>query len=127
MFLEKLRTMLKRKTLSESEIIARLDPWSLAVAVGVTNGSVYASNGQLGMLTFDSWWNLVNKDDWRKIGVSDQAIRQALQSYARANSHKHMNQVMHEEELNRGLARGIVLGPGQSMEIQIPFVVKDEK
>lgn len=104
---------------SHEEITSKLEPWTLACAVGASNGTIYAS-GQRGLLNLKTWLRLVNRDGWQHLtGASMGRIDAAIRVYVRANQHKHMNAVLREEEQRRGLQPSITIGPGESVRFEI--------
>jgi hypothetical protein len=84
------------------------------------NGSAYGEIGSRGRLDFDLWFRCVEKSSWKSTGTNEAKVRDALRSYAQKNQHKHMKQVMQEEQSRRGVPLSVVLGPGESIEIAIP-------
>lgn len=110
------------KTTDNNDIIAKLNPWLLACAVGAMNGSIYGAVGASGLMDFDSWLRLVRRDDWQALtGVPDSVTEQALRSFAVANKHRHMAEVCADEERRRGLQPAPILGPGESMTVSFPL------
>jgi hypothetical protein len=101
---------------TNEEIIARLEPWVLACAVGAANGSIYGKIGAPGRLNLNLWLLCVNRSDWNT-GVSEAKTEAALRRYVSLHRHQHMNDVLHEEETRRGMKHSVTLGPGESMTI----------
>jgi len=106
---------------SDDAIIAALDPWTLACAVGADNGTV---GGRY--MGFDLWLDL-SKQNWlpeakERLGfLTGTRIIAALRSYVAANRHLHMSAVMAMEQQKRGQHPSPVLGPGESMTIEVPL------
>lgn len=88
--------------LNREQIIAQLDPWVLACAVGAMNGSIYGNIGSRGHLNFDLWFYLLNKDRLERIGPLGD-LRESLRWFAFQNRNFHMFEVMREECRKRGL------------------------
>lgn len=102
---------------TDNEIAAKLEPWTLACAVGAANGTIYGP-GQGGMLTLDLWLHCVQRKKWQSLtGVSDARTEKAIRSYVKLHRHQHMNDVLREEEARRGITPSVVLGPGESMTV----------
>lgn len=102
---------------SDERIIAAVDPWMLACAVGAENGTVGIRIG------FDSWFRSSSRN-WlsaaaKDSGASEQQIRSALRRFVRRNLKRHMNEVLDAECRRRGLAAPIVLGPGEEVTITV--------
>jgi len=81
------------------QIISALSPWTLACAVGVTNGSIYGK--EKGLLTFELWWRLLDKKGVTISGVPLDVVRATLQRYAERNANKHMNDILSAEMESR--------------------------
>lgn len=98
-------------------VIAAMDPWTLACAVGAENGSGGMAIG------FDMWFRLSRKN-WlpelvAKTCAAPSIIESALRGFVSANRHRDMMEVMREQEAARGLPSAPVLGPGESMTISV--------
>jgi hypothetical protein len=105
---------------SDGEIIGRLNPWVLACAVGAANGSIYGKIGASSILNLNSWLLCVNRSGWNT-GVSKAETEAALRRYVSLHLHQHMNDVLMEEETQRGMKPSVILGPGESMTIKVPI------
>lgn len=104
-------------TSNDEKIIAAIEPWMLACAVGSHNGTVGVHMG------FKPWL-LRSKVNWmpdvkKATGASESAIEAALYRFVQANGHQHMNEVLRSVEKARGKAPAVVLGPGESMEVEV--------
>jgi hypothetical protein len=93
------------------EIIATIDPWTLASAVGAENGSIGIAIG------FDSWLHLSRKN-WmpqlqKTISASDAAIERALRQFVRENRARNYLSVLRAEQAKRASAAklGTVIRP----------------
>ena len=77
--------------LSADEIIAAMDPWMLACAVGAENGSIGRRMG------FDMWLRLSRKN-WMpevcmKTGASELIIEATMREFVRQNRERHFRDV----------------------------------
>lgn len=98
-------------------IIGAMKPWTLCCAVGAENGSIGSTIG------FDMWLRL-SKKNWmlaveKCSGASERQIEAALRTFVAANKHKNCNMVLNEVTEQRGLAKSVVLGPGESMTVTL--------
>lgn len=115
----------KQDSSADDEIILKLDPWLLACAVGAMNGSMYGAVGTRGIMDFDVWILLVNKDKWRKrTGKPDVVVEQVLRRYAEAHRSEPMEFVLRGEEKKRGKIPSIMLRSGESVDIGISVDLK---
>lgn len=104
-------------SIPDDQIIAAMDPWTLACAVGAENGTVGVHIG------FETWL-LLSRGNWMaavvtSTGAAESRIEAALLAFVSANKAQHMNSVLREQETKRGLPHVPVLGPGESMTVSI--------
>ena len=90
-----------KKSPTTAEITAKLDPWLLACAVGAKNGSIYGPIRSRGLITFDTWLSVVNRDKWQDIGFTVAAIEKALRAYAVEHSSLDIEAVLKMEQTRR--------------------------
>lgn len=99
------------------KIIAAMDPWTLACAVGAENGSIGTSMG------FDMWFEIAAKNFAPKVmtktNSSFNAVKKALRAYVDANQHLDYAIVLKTVTAARNLPQAVVLGPGESMEVTL--------
>lgn len=104
---------------AEQDIIAAIDPWILACAVGAQNGSTGSSMGY-------SYWFDESKKNWLvntmfKTKATEGEVRAALTRYVLLQGAKHYKLVFEEENRIRGTVPELILGPNEAVTITMPF------
>src|ERR1700730_12671741 len=90
---------------TQDQIIAAIDPWVLACAVGALNGSCYATVGSQRMINFDNRLRMIQKHWLPRIteftGTSDGQVINALKAFTEKNRHMDMCEVLVEVQRSR--------------------------
>ncbi len=118
-----------KKEIPAGEILSAFDPWTLACAVGVENGTIGSSVG------FESWLRTSRKNWMPRVkerlpNCRRSVIETALRGFVKENSHKPYDVVLAEEDEKRGNSPSVVLPPGESririnLSSGLATVVKD--
>lgn len=107
-----------RRSFTDEEVIAAMDPWTLACAAGCQNGS-------LGMRMALDYWLRLSVANWfpelqQKLpGLQQDRAIMALREFVAANAHKPYQRVLTEVEAARGAAPSVVIGPGESVTLGV--------
>lgn len=103
---------------SAEQIIGAFDPWTLACAVGATNGTVGVCIG------YNAWLSLSRKNWMPQVkeklhGIAEDTITGALLQYVLANSHRDHKSIFSDECEKRGHHPQPVIGPGETITIRL--------
>jgi hypothetical protein len=110
----------RQPAVPDEQIIGAIDPWMLACGAASENGSLGAR------IPWDSWYRLSVGSWMPKVqavtGASEPAIKAAFERYRDENCHLHYQSIMRREEASRGMKPSVVLGPGESITVEIPLI-----
>lgn len=97
--------------------------WMLACALSAYKRSDGMTMG------FDMWW-LISAENWTRDaqsaipGLSADRLKKFLLWFAEANKHKSMKQVASESAAAVGKPTPVILGPGESIQVEATFPVR---